>query len=45
MTLSRAIWMAGALVCTGVGVASAQQQLDRTVLPIQEPDPPTYSDQ
>ncbi|MCG6922441.1 MAG: sulfatase-like hydrolase/transferase, partial [Acidobacteria bacterium] len=36
--------MAGALVCAWVGVASAQQQLDRTVLPIQEPDPPTYSE-
>jgi len=46
MTLSRArtIWMAGALACAWVGVASAQQHMDRTVLPIQEPDPPTYSE-
>jgi arylsulfatase A-like enzyme len=39
---TRTMWMAGALVCAWVGVASAQQQLDRTVLPIQEPDRKTY---
>jgi hypothetical protein len=46
MTHSRArtIWMAVALLCASVGVASAEQQVDRTVLPIQEPDRKTYSE-
>ena len=32
------------LLASMVGVASAQEKLDRTVLPIQEPERPTYSE-
>ncbi len=38
------IGTAVALLAAMVGVASAQEKLDRTVLPIQEPERPTYSE-
>ncbi len=42
--LSTAFWMAPILLASSVGAASgAQEKLDRTVLPIQEPKAPTYS--
>jgi len=42
-SISKAIFAAMALTAGLAGVASAQATLDRTVLPIQRPDPPTYS--
>ena len=38
------ILLAVALLATMVGLASAQEKLDRTVLPIQEPARPTYTE-
>jgi arylsulfatase len=40
----QAFSMALALLASSVGVASAQEKLDRTVLPIPEPKQPTYSE-
>ena len=43
-SLYKVFWMAVALMASSVVVASATEKLDRTVLPIQEPKPPTYSE-
>ena len=43
-SISKAIFMAVALLASSSGVASAQKKLDRTVLPIQEPERPTFSE-
>ena len=43
-SILRATRMAAALLASSVGVASAQETLDRTVLPIPEPKRPTYTE-
>jgi arylsulfatase A-like enzyme len=43
-SISKAIFVTLALLASLAGVASAQEKLDRTVLPIQEPERPTYSE-
>ena len=40
----RTIRTAGAALASCIALASAQEKLDRTVLPIQEPARPTYSE-
>jgi arylsulfatase len=43
-TLLKTLWVATALLASSAGVVAAQETLDRTVLPIAEPKPPTYKE-
>lgn len=40
----KSLCVAAALLASSIGVAAAQEELDRTVLPIAEPQPPTYQE-
>jgi hypothetical protein len=43
-TINRACWMSVAVLASSIGVVAAQETLDRTMLPIAEPKPPTYDE-
>jgi arylsulfatase A-like enzyme len=43
-TSHKTFWMATALLASSVGMVAAQETFDRTVLPIAEPKPPTYTE-
>lgn len=43
-TSHKTFWMTTALLVSSVGMVAAQETFDRTVLPIAEPKPPTYTE-
>ena len=43
-TRYKTVWMAAALLAGSAGVVASQETLDRTILPIAEPKPPTYTE-